>query len=277
MGVMELISDYVIPSRRPAVFISGGLDSTILLHHLSEQCLIDKIHTFTVGLPEDNEFDEARNVAEYYKTIHHEVVASSIMDEYHRVAPLLDRPRFNLWPLYLYREAKACGCENVYIGEGLDEHFGGYENKPPMTPQESWGPVLEWSVPTHRQLAKIFGLKVHTPYFNIPLTDTISLWRDPHIFGAKRMVKKAYRGVIPDRALERPKIGGRFNWENPGVWRREFTELGDVPQSHEEANRRVNLWIIRIWLEGQTETYHGEGEAPPSTPTHIMDIEVEKP
>ena len=250
-GVVDLIDEFVIPSRRPAVFLSGGLDSTILLHHLTAQCLVDKIRTYTVGLPEDNEFEEAERVARRYNTVHRNVEASGIMAEYRVVAPKLERPRFNLWPLFLYRAAKADGCENVYIGEGLDEHFGGYENKPPMTPQESWGPVLEWSVPTHRQLGALYGLRVHTPYFNIPLTKTVGLWRDPHIYGAKRMVKLAYRGVIPDYVIERAKVGGRFNWEIPAVWRREFSELGEVPPSHEEANRRVNLWIVRVWLEGQ--------------------------
>ena len=246
--IIGIISGSVVSTSKPAVFISGGLDSTILLHHLKEKTA-EKIHTYTVGLPEDNEFAEARAVAQHYNTNHTEVTAHEIMTTYKRIIPLLDRPRFNLWPLYLYTQALSDGCENVYIAEGLDEHFGGYENKPPMTPQESWGGVLEWSLPTHRQLAALTGLKLHTPFIGLPLEETIRYWRDPHHGAAKRLLKGAYRGVIPDYVIRRHKVGGRFNWEIPSVWKREFSVLGEVPASHEEANRRVNCWVTRMWLQ----------------------------
>jgi asparagine synthetase B (glutamine-hydrolysing) len=248
--LVKLIKAQVKHSPNPAVFISGGLDSTILLHHLTE-LTAEEIHTYTVGLPEDNEFKEARHVAKHYGTKHTEITAGNIAAEFAKVIPRLDRPRFNLWPLYAYIATKQDGCENVYIAEGLDEHFGGYENKPPMSPQESWGGVLEWSVPTHRQLAKIYGVSVHTPFIGLPLDETIKWWRNPHVHGAKHYLKRAYRGVIPAFVIDRPKVGGRFNWEHPETWKREFGFLGEPPKSHGEANAAVNHWVTRVWLEGQ--------------------------
>ena len=45
--IVELINKAVIPYPKPAVFISGGLDSTIVLHHLSQKNTEEQIHTFT--------------------------------------------------------------------------------------------------------------------------------------------------------------------------------------------------------------------------------------
>ena len=250
-NIVGMLRGAVSASPCPAVLISGGLDSTILLHHLTE-LTGEKIHTYTVGLPEDNEFAEARRVAQHYGTTHTELTAGNIAAEFAKVIPLLDRPRFNLWPLYAYIAAQRDGCQNIYIAEGLDEHFGGYENKPPATPQELWAGVIEWSLTTHRQLAAMHGMKLHTPFIRLPLKETIRYWRDPHTCGvAKAELKKAYRGVIPKFVLERHKVGGRFNWENPVVWRREFSFLGEVPESHEEANRRVNVWATGRWLDAR--------------------------
>jgi asparagine synthetase B (glutamine-hydrolysing) len=210
-----------------------------------------EIHTYTVGLPECNEFKEAQAVAEYYGTTHENITALDIARTFSFLIPILERPRFNLWVMYAYIHAARDGCENVYVAEGLDEHFGGYENKPPMSPQETWGGVLEWSLPTHRQVAEFYRVNLHTPFITLPLAETVKWWRDPHVHGAKYWLKAAYTGLIPDFVIDRPKVAGRFNWENLTTWRREFGFLGDPPQSHEEANRRINKWATQIWVEGQ--------------------------
>lgn len=253
--IVELIRGSVIPYPNSAVFISGGLDSTILLHHLSEKTE-ETIRTYTVGLPEENEFAQARQVSEYYGTKHTELSVKDILTEFRRIIPKLDRPRFNLWPLYAYRAAQSDGIVNVYIAEGMDEHFGGYENKPKATPQELWAGVIEWTLPTHKQLAALYGVNLQTPFVYLPLRLTINYWRDPHTCGiAKKEVKRAYQSLIPRFVLDRHKVAGRLNWEIPEVWDREIRPIINVecPPTHEAANKIINGWVTRVWLEGQNE------------------------
>ena len=245
--LVSLLRCSVKPTYRPVVLISGGLDSTILLHHLTE-LTTDPIHTVHIHLPEESENLDAWKVAEYYGSKHTEVEATNILEEYAKFIPDLDRPRFNLWPLYGHREAAKLGCVNIYVGEGLDEHFGGYWYKPRVSYPEYWGGVVEHSLPVHRFFAKRFGLTLQTPFIDLPVTETRRYWFDPHDGEDKRALRRAYRGIIPGFVLEKRKAPGRVNWEKPSVWMREFLELGPVPKSHEEANMVVNRWAMRLWL-----------------------------
>ena len=76
--IVEMINKAIIPYPKPAVFLSGGLDSTILLHHLSQKA-IEPIYTFTAYWGhKDDELEFARNVAERYGSIHHEIKIENI-------------------------------------------------------------------------------------------------------------------------------------------------------------------------------------------------------
>lgn len=252
--IVEMLKEVVEWNPRPAVFISGGLDSTILLHHLNEIKQVDEIRTYTVGIEEDNEFPYAEKVAEYYGTKHKNIVAKNILKEYLPIIGLMDRPRFNLWVKFAYKTAAEDGIRNVYIAEGLDEHFGGYEDRPPASPQETWAGVIEWSIPTHRQVANIYGIALHTPYIRLPLRETIKYWRSPHEVGiSKRELRRAYKNIIPEFVLSRRKKAGRINWEIPSIWEREIQPYLkiDTPKTHTEANRLINKWITARWLEAQ--------------------------
>jgi len=256
--LVSLIRGYVQPSECMAVFISGGLDSTIVLHHLTEKST-EKIHTYTVGFQECNEWGDALRVSKHYGTLHTEIEPCDILRKFSELQAILDRPRFNLWPVYAYEAAAKDGCQNIYIGEGLDEHFGGYWYKSVTTPQELWSGVLEWSLPTHRQLAKRSGLTLHHPLISLPLKSTIRHWRDPHRGSMdKVMLRRAYRGVLPDFVVGKRKNPGRINWENPELWNRLIKPvLGlEAPETHEEANRLVNVYLTRKWVEYHEDSAH---------------------
>jgi len=248
-----LIRASIKPTHRPTVFISGGLDSTILLKHLTELTVesVDAIH---IRLPGETEYRGSYEVAKYYGARYHEVTARDILKTFAETAPLLDSPRFNLWPVFGYRLAKSIGAENIYIAEGLDEHFGGYINKPRVSYQEYWGGVLEWSLPTHRQLATIYGVKIHTPFIGLPISETLKYWVDPHDAPMDKWnLRQAYRGHLPAEVLERPKYAGRVNWENPLVWDAEIkpTLHVDAPATHREANMLVNAYLTGRWLDAR--------------------------
>jgi asparagine synthase (glutamine-hydrolysing) len=123
----QLISDVPL-----GVFLSGGLDSSIVTSLISEAS--HKVKTFSIGFPFKgttyNELDDARLVAQHYGTEHHELV----LDEndltqalpaliYHFDEPFGDSAAF---PTYLLSKFAREHITVSLSGEGGDEIFGGY-------------------------------------------------------------------------------------------------------------------------------------------------------
>jgi len=124
--LVDTIRACVTPTSKPAVNISGGIDSAIVLHHLTEKSK-EPVHTYTVAFTgQDSELADGQQLAEHYGTVHHEVVIDSLLQRYPEILSFMDKPRFNLWPFYVAEQQSKDGILNCYIGEGGDEHFGGY-------------------------------------------------------------------------------------------------------------------------------------------------------
>jgi len=128
---MRLMSD-----RPVGVFLSGGIDSTIITGIMSE--LSDKVNTFSVGFEEteeadkyNNDFLTARQTAKYFKTNHHEFVlsAADIKNNLAKAIYHLDEPISNHIQAVNLLLARYT-TERVKVtlgGDGGDELFGGYE------------------------------------------------------------------------------------------------------------------------------------------------------
>lgn len=117
------------------VFLSGGIDSTtnvaLMARHVTQP-----LRTFTIGFSDFehlNELDYAREVAQTFKTEHHEVMVDErAMREY---LPSLvysqDEPIAD-WvciPLYFVSKlTRDSGTVVVQVGEGSDEQFCGYRS-----------------------------------------------------------------------------------------------------------------------------------------------------
>lgn len=115
----------ISPSKEIGVFISGGLDSTIMLHFLAQHEEY-KINTFTMGFGEDtDELADAREVAEFYGANHHELVVEDVMKDFSKQVRLIGFPKRNLWGYYLAEFASKY-VDIVFDGLGGDELFGGY-------------------------------------------------------------------------------------------------------------------------------------------------------
>ena len=86
-AIPRLLRSVVIPKPHAAVFSRGGLDSTILLKHLTELTTepVDAIH---IRLPGESEYMGACEVAHYYGARYHEVAATDILKTFAKVAPL---------------------------------------------------------------------------------------------------------------------------------------------------------------------------------------------
>jgi asparagine synthase (glutamine-hydrolysing) len=123
---LHLVSDVPV-----GAFLSGGLDSSLLVAMLARQQGVKNLPTFTMGLPYER-FDEAphaRIVARTYGTDHHErTITPSLMKLLPELVWHLDEPSDPL-SLCTYQVARLAR-EHVKVvigGDGGDELFGGYD------------------------------------------------------------------------------------------------------------------------------------------------------
>jgi asparagine synthase (glutamine-hydrolysing) len=121
----------MVSDVRVGAFLSGGLDSSLLVAMLAKRVGVKDLPTFTIGLPYQR-FDEApyaRAVAQMYGTEHHErTINLSLTALLPDLIWHLDEPSDPL-SLCAYQVARfARETVKVVIGgDGGDELFGGYD------------------------------------------------------------------------------------------------------------------------------------------------------
>ncbi|QBQ54409.1 asparagine synthase (glutamine-hydrolyzing) [Nitrosococcus wardiae] len=123
---LHMVSDVPV-----GAFMSGGLDSTLVVAMLMKHVVSEPIHTFSMGLPY-KKFDEApyaRLVAQQYGTCHHEkVVVPSLLEILPCLVWHLDEPSDPLSLCsYLIAQMASEHVKVVLGGDGGDELFGGYD------------------------------------------------------------------------------------------------------------------------------------------------------
>lgn len=114
------------------VFISGGLDSTILATLASQAIGVDKVHTFSAQFAEAS-YDESADaavMAKRMRTRHvpvrtdEETLREALINVTTRVAEPLADPA--ILPTFLLARAAREHVKVILSGEGADELFGGY-------------------------------------------------------------------------------------------------------------------------------------------------------
>lgn len=123
---LHLVSDVPV-----GAFLSGGLDSTLVVALARHHGLAPDLQTFSVGIPYDS-FDEApaaRLVAERYGTRHHEeVIRPNLLEAFPRLVRHLDEPADTLaLCIDLIARVARPHVKAVLGGDGGDELFGGYD------------------------------------------------------------------------------------------------------------------------------------------------------
>ncbi len=123
---LHLVSDVPV-----GAFLSGGLDSSLLVAMLAKRVGLRNLPTFTVGLPHArfNEAPHARLVAQMYGTEHHErTLSPSLIKLLPDLIYHLDEPSDPL-SLCAYHVAELARryVKVVIGGDGGDELFGGYD------------------------------------------------------------------------------------------------------------------------------------------------------
>lgn len=137
--ILKIMKDSVrlqmISDRPVGVFLSGGVDSTVITG-LAQELSSEKLKTFSVRFDIDSDkfnadADLAKKTSEYYKTDHNEFVISGhdARDNLIDVIYSMDEPVSNTTQIATYLLSKYVSREVVVAlgGDGGDELFGGYE------------------------------------------------------------------------------------------------------------------------------------------------------
>lgn len=119
----QLVSDVPI-----GVYLSGGMDSSSIVAMMRE-IGVKNISTFTLGFNEPtDELGDARDVAEYYKTDHHELrMDLNPMQMMPEVIWHAEEPKINLLQGFLMSKFVSDHVKVVLGGLGGDELFSGYD------------------------------------------------------------------------------------------------------------------------------------------------------
>lgn len=130
--VEEAVAKQVMADVPVGVFISGGLDSSILATLASKFIGVDKVHTFSAQFSEQS-YDESADaaiLAKRMRTRHVPVRTDeeTLLDALRNVTTRVGEPLADpaILPTFLLARAAREHVKVVLSGEGADELFGGY-------------------------------------------------------------------------------------------------------------------------------------------------------
>ena len=161
---LRLMSDVPL-----GMFLSGGIDSSAITAVMST-LVQDPIKTFSVAFAEReaNEFAYARQVAQRYRTDHHEVVLGR--DEFFALVPQLvwheDEPMAHPSSVALFAVSRLAAqhVKVVLTGEGSDETLAGYNRYRMTALFRRFGRGWESLVPGPLRRAVAGGVRAAAPH-----------------------------------------------------------------------------------------------------------------
>ncbi len=246
-----VVGDHLISDKPIGIFLSGGMDSSIVLHHMCNRAT-EPVRTFTVRFDATEEEGAARFnadanlaaiTAKHYGTIHTEVLltAEDFLDHYAETARALDQPNadhVSVAQFVLAREAKK-HVDVVLTGAGGDELFGGY-------PRYRIARILELAKHIPAELRAIVGRLTNHP------ADVLRMSPGPAL--AERLLARSpeecegiVRGTWFDASATRSLFAERF------------AQLGikDPVRAFMEFDR--HLWLVDESLRLADATTMGSG------------------
>jgi len=126
----DSVAHHLISDVPLGAFLSGGVDSALIVGAIRAVHPTGELRTFTIGSKEVNEFTEAREQSDALHTTHTEIMLDP--DEYFATLPRIawhfDEPVADPAAIALYFLAREASkhVKVVLSGEGADELFGGY-------------------------------------------------------------------------------------------------------------------------------------------------------
>jgi asparagine synthase (glutamine-hydrolysing) len=225
---LERVIEQSLSQDVMGAWLSGGLDSSTIVAFARPH--VKTLHTFVAGLAGAPDLEYARQVADFVKTTHHEIVAS-IQDLLLALpaviyylesfdAPLVRSSVTN----FLAGMAARDYVSDVLSGEGGDELFAGYAYLKSLPEAELEGELIDITNRLHNtalqrvdRCASAHGLTPRVCFLDssivelamkIPvefkLRDGIEKW----------IVRRAVNAMLPPQIIRRPKA--KF-WEGAGV------------------------------------------------------------
>jgi asparagine synthase (glutamine-hydrolysing) len=209
------------------VFLSGGLDSSLVAALVAKKNAPNKIHSFSIGMTGSTDLAKARIVATHIGSIHHEVVvtAQEMLDaipEVIRALETYDTTTIRAGtPMYLLSKyiKENTNIVVVFSGEGSDEASGSYlyfHNAPsPMEFQDECVRLLRdlsyFDCLRCDKAVAANGLEVRVPfldteflyeYMRVPVE-----WKQPRNGMEKWFIRQAFEGtgLLPHEILWRKK------------------------------------------------------------------------
>lgn len=214
-GLYDLL-DHAVRIRcdtdRPiGCLLSGGLDSSIIAYLVKKY--VPKLHTYSIGFKGSTDLEAAARVAEYLGTIHHqiEMPETSVSDVIWAIESS-DRTtvRASIGMYYLSKYISENNTPIIFSGEGADEMGQGYvyfKNAP--NPQEALFECYRLLNNIHYfdglradRTTAAHGLELRVPFLDKTVVEHyLSLDSKPD----KYYLREAFRGILPDWIIDRPK------------------------------------------------------------------------
>ena len=245
--LIEATDKLITHDERPAVYISGGLDSTVVLHCLTQVLKATTIHTYTMSFgTSTDETEKAQRVADHYGTVHKEIHMGNYIEILHDISVWFDKPHFNIWPFWLAAAATADKCTSAWIGEGSDEIFGGYAHGDYLL---GWAGQLIWVQPAFQIIHRKFKLPLMQPFMALDLHTYRQEFQPPN----KGYLRGACAGIL------QPEVLKDDNSQPPGFTR--YAELLDIPESTDvQAKERLIRVATALWLQAQAGDKNEEAQ-----------------
>ncbi len=139
--LIEAMNKRYEPNKDSGVFLSGGVDSSVIAAVCRE--VNERTETFSVGVEGSEDLQKAKRVAKHIGSKHYEYIYD--LDEMLKILPkvIYYLESFDMYLVrsavanyILSRMAREKGMDLIYCGEGADEIFAGYQYLKTLDPKE---------------------------------------------------------------------------------------------------------------------------------------------
>lgn len=188
------------------LFISGGLDSTILMYHIHKLGLLSNFQLLTIDNTEDNKYIEV--LESYFDCIIERIPQRELMpSEIEHVLKSYEYPIEKGSLFQQYRLCKNSIGSVIYSGDGADELFSGYSRALEVDSQE-YDVFVELPYYHNLRLDRIcmsVTKENRSPFLSHEIV-RYAMNKDWNSRRGKKILRQIYEGKIPESILNRKKV-----------------------------------------------------------------------
>ncbi len=222
--LIEVIEKYYDRDKNVGIYLSGGIDSSIIAAAARE--VISDLETFSVGVKDSTDLPNARIVADHVGANHHECIYD--LDEMLEVLPevLYHLESFDMYLVrsavanyLLSRMAHKFGKNLVLCGEGSDELFAGYSYLKKFDTSEIERELYKLTFTSHAngfqrvdRMTSAFSIDAIVPFVDISLVEFAlnlpvewKMYKKDSSKIEKWILRKAFENDLPPEIVWREK------------------------------------------------------------------------